>query len=200
VFITGAFALKNSDEDDDIDFLIIVSPTTLWLSRLCVTFFAFLSGRRRSWQGEEKRSWCLNLWLDQQHLQIDPAQQNLYTAYEVIQAYPIFDRSHTVDLFYQSNLWVQKFLPNWWNESDPQKLSKADSKVSSVVRMADWLAWKLQLIYMNSHRTSEKIGRGFAFFHPRDTRGIIFKNWQDRLTELGLQLPTDTIGASENSH
>jgi hypothetical protein len=193
VFLTGAFALQNSDRDDDIDFLLVVAPGTLWLSRILVTFLALISGRRRSWQGEEKKSWCLNLWLDTEHLQMETKSRNLYTAYEIIQAVPVFDRNSTVHLFYQQNAWVKKYLPNWREVKSTERPGTTDMSAPRIIRFFDWLAWKVQLLYMQPHRTSEKIGRGFAFFHPRDTKGMILRNWQKAVSVFQIQIPTDTI-------
>jgi hypothetical protein len=204
IFVTGSFAMKNSEVDDDVDFLLVTAPETLWLTRICVTFLAFLKGRRRSWQGEEKRSWCLNLWLDDEHLAMVSSQRNLYTAYEVAQAYPVFNRHHTVDLFYEQNTWIKDFLPNWQlPQQNPQQRkvnSSQNQSNGSFVHWLDWLAWKVQLFYMRPHRTSEKVGRGFAFFHPRDTRGMIWKKWQQSLNPFGISLPADTIKADEDNH
>jgi len=70
----------------------VTEPGRLWLTRLWVIWQAWRRGKRRSWQGEEKRSWCFNLWLDSDHLDLFQDYQSLYTAYELIQAQPVLDR------------------------------------------------------------------------------------------------------------
>ena len=47
ISITGALAMNNSQEDDDIDFLIITSKNRLWLTRLFIIIFLEILGKRR---------------------------------------------------------------------------------------------------------------------------------------------------------
>jgi len=47
VGISGALAMENSDEDDDIDLFIITSLGRLWLTRSLVTVLVELTGQRR---------------------------------------------------------------------------------------------------------------------------------------------------------
>jgi len=47
VGISGALAMENSDEDDDIDLFIITSSGRLWLTRFLVTVLVELVGQRR---------------------------------------------------------------------------------------------------------------------------------------------------------
>ncbi|MDQ3009054.1 MAG: hypothetical protein M3Q81_05725, partial [bacterium] len=79
VFITGSVAMNNAPEAADTDFMIVTSPRRLWLTRLLVIAIATLSGKRRSWQGEEERSWCFNLWLSHDVLAVFDQRQSLYT-------------------------------------------------------------------------------------------------------------------------
>jgi hypothetical protein len=185
VFVTGSLAMDNVDKESDYDFMIVTLPHTLWLTRLLITCIAWLSGKRRSWQGEEKNNWCLNLWLDTEHLSIQPQRRNIYTAYEVIQAKPIFARQHVDHLFLAQNTWVKEYLPNVLMKR-ATSAHILPSILEQLLAPLDWIAWKFQLWYMQPHRTSEKVARGYAFFHPRDTKAIITKNWQASLQKVGL--------------
>ncbi len=50
--------------------------------------------------------------------------------------------------------------------------------------LLDWFAYRLQLLYMRRHMTTEVVSRCAAFFHPRDTRGEIMRRWLSRLEML----------------
>ncbi len=194
IFVTGSLAMENVEKESDYDFMIVTLPQTLWLTRFIVTCIAWVSGKRRSWHGEEKNNWCLNLWLDTDHLVIPPKRRNMYTAYEVIQAKPIFARQQTDLLFFVENNWIRKYLPNAvgiarQHISVPIQVSflaLLQNVLGLLLSPFDWVAWKLQLWYMQPHRTSEKVGRAYAFFHPRDTRAIITENWRTSLQKVGL--------------
>lgn len=176
VFVTGSLAMNNVEKDSDCDFLIITQPKRLWLSRVLVIGIAWLAGRRRSWAGEEKNSWCFNLWLDEEHLTTPSEIRSVYTAYEVIQAVLVFERRFVGIRFWEKNAWVKNVLPNW--EFPTQKLQGLFQN-NIVFSFVDYVLWKFQLWYMQPHRTSEKIGRGYAFFHPRDTKTIIMRGWKN---------------------
>lgn len=187
VFLTGSQAMNSADACSDIDFMIVTSPKRLWLTRILVSMFAQLKGKRRSWNNEEEGSWCFNLWLDTQHLQVVPAKQDSYRAYEVYQAQELWSKQGVGQLFFQANSWISRYF--FVQLDDPVKqLPVNDADQRSLIDLADWLAWKLQSLYMKRHQTTEQVGRGFAFFHPRDTGRMIKDGW---LTSLSHCLPKD---------
>jgi len=114
VGITGNLAMKNTDQRDDIDFLIITSKDRLWLSRFLVVFLLeFLGKRRHPRDKEVKNKICLNMFLDEDHLKIPQKEQNLFSAHEVLQFKPLWQRGNIYDDFLNQNQWVKKFLANW---------------------------------------------------------------------------------------
>lgn len=181
VAVTGAQAMANpSAADDDLDFLIVTKPRRLWLSRLLLTLFAWQQGRRRSWHGEEKDSWCLNMWLDTEHLAVPEERQSMYTAYEVLQAKWVLARQLPVEaLFKQKNSWVQQWIPSF---KIPQKSRPMPVRIYSATALfcdaLEWLAYQSQRLYMRRHQTREVVGSGVAMFHPRDTRAEIERAWK----------------------
>jgi len=114
VGITGNLAMKNTDQGDDIDFLIVTSKNRLWLSRFLVVFLLELLGRRRHPRDKEvKDKICLNMFLDEGHLMISKKEQNLFSAHEVLQFKSLWQRGNIYDDFLNQNQWVKKFLANW---------------------------------------------------------------------------------------
>ncbi|MEA3354884.1 MAG: hypothetical protein U9Q63_00140 [Patescibacteria group bacterium] len=55
---------------------------------------------------------CLNLWLDKSALAISKSRHNLYTAHEVCQIKPLYNKNKTYERFLSLNSWVKNFLPN----------------------------------------------------------------------------------------
>lgn len=112
VAITGALAMNNSNEGDDIDLFIVTSVNRLWLSRgLVVTFLRAAGLYRRP--GKIKNKICPNMLLDEGHLGIPKREQDLFSAHEVCQLRPIWDKKGTYQKFIQKNQWVKQYLPNW---------------------------------------------------------------------------------------
>jgi len=196
VVLTGSLALNAISSTDDSDFLLVVMPKRLWLTRVLVIFYAWMKGKRRSWRYEEENSWCFNLWLDSDHLGLPPEQHSIYTAYEVCQADWLWWRGSTAGKFYSQNSWVKNLLPAYWQYKADLHLSGGGSGVggwsqdwlrnplSPLVDLLDYLAFLFQLWYMKPHRTREKVGRGMAFFHPRDTRSMINTGWRDSIKRI----------------
>jgi len=108
--VTGALAMGNSEEDDDIDLIIITSPRRLWLTRGIVVIFLRLTGQYRR-PGKIKDKICPNLMLSQEALEFP--DHDLFTAHEIAQMKPIFCRDNTYQKFLQANGWIKDFLPNW---------------------------------------------------------------------------------------
>lgn len=200
IFITGGLAMNSVNIDDDIDFCIITKPHRLWITRLFVIFWAMAMHKRRSWQGEEPRSWCFNLWLDRQALALAPARQSPYEAYELLQAKPVFQRRGCLEAWYQQNQWAAQFAATWWsslgyvdlegslNQSITlhQPVSSSKNILQVPGDFAEFLARLLQWWYMAAHRTIEQVTGGEAYFHPRPTRNILLNGWLQTATTYNV--------------
>ena len=189
IFVTGSLAMRNSAADDDIDIMLVVSPYTLWISRFIVVALLMLAGLRRPsrFVGHSsprvRDKICDNLYLDLNYLHIPhlPISQsrinqsaNLYLAHEILQAESIFDRGGVRRQFLVSNSWTKKYLPVAYREilkhcnHITPKQSKPPAVVKIILFTFNLFFFILQYIYMRPHLTSEKIGLGYAFFHPRN--------------------------------
>lgn len=108
--VTGALAMGNSDEEDDIDLMIITSSGRLWLTRGLVAAFLLLTGQYRR-ANKIKNRICPNLMLSEKALEFP--DRDLFTAHEIVQMKPIFERGNTYQKFLRANKWIKDFLPNW---------------------------------------------------------------------------------------
>lgn len=181
VFLTGSQAMNSADEQSDLDFMIITAPNRVWLTRIAVGCYAQLHGKRRSWNREEPGSWCFNLWLDRDHLQVAKGKQDSYRAYEVFQAKLLWERGTVGQQFRKENAWVREFISSYQAPLIPLRATTKRSLLHLVVSLLDTLAWKIQERYMRRHKTTEVVGKGFAFFHPRDTKSLITSGWLNSL-------------------
>lgn len=110
ICVTGALAMNNSQKNDDVDLMIVTAKDRLWLTRLKAVVLLGPLLRRGN---KINNRVCLNLWLDETSLALPKTQRNLYTAHEVVQAQPVFERDNAYDKFISANLWYKKYLPNW---------------------------------------------------------------------------------------
>jgi len=186
VAVTGSLAVDNVKQNDDIDFLLVTKSNRLWLTRIVISFLAFIAGKRRSWHQEEPNSWCFNLWLDTDHLYI--SKHDVYTAHEVCQTQWLLSKDSTSEIFLNQNKWAATFLPHYYVHQKRQPLLHFDRffdckivGISQLFDLLNWLVYLAQRLYMIPHKTTEKVDLGFAFFHPRNTRKIIFDGWKNIL-------------------
>lgn len=175
IFVTGALAMNNSPKEDDIDLMIVTYPHTLWLTRLLVLLF--LGNHRRPASIPEHSSSrvsnkvCDNLYLTTESLLIKT--QNLYTAHEILQAQCVYDRFSIPRKFLSKNNWVRRYLPQAYKQisnkhiSDSGKTSPRNQNYS-YLKILNYVAYKLQYLYMYKKITNEKISINSAFFHPRN--------------------------------
>jgi len=188
IALTGALAMNNSDKDDDIDFLVITAKNRLWLTRLLLIMSLEILGRRRRPNDKIFRDKiCLNMFLDEAVLRLAQNKQNLFTAHEVCQMKPIFDKDDTYEKFLQANLWVKKYLPNGIKQTEntsevkSSDTSEVEVKKTYLLDKFEKMVYQLQLKHMESKRTNEDISPHFAFFHPKDRAKEILKEYNKKL-------------------
>lgn len=180
ILVTGNLSMNNSGVDDDIDMLIIAKKNTIWTTRFLTCLVTdLLKVRRRPLDKTYKDKICLNMFLDEDHLKIK--DQNIYTAHELLQAKPLFDKNNTYQKFISANSWAKKYLPNAFIDSPDlpaEALAKAGVATSTrLLSLFEPILSFLQKQYMAKRITREKISDGQLFFHPQDIKAIILKKY-----------------------
>lgn len=102
VAVTGALAVDNPQEADDIDYLIITEPGRLWLCRALVIGVVKLAQRKGI-------VLCPNFFLSERALHID--EKSLFSAHELAQMVPL-SGAPLYQQMMQANPWMLDFLPN----------------------------------------------------------------------------------------
>ena len=182
IAISGALAMSNADKDDDIDFFIITANNRLWLTRLLIIIILEIFGqRRRPQQTKVKDKVCLNMFLDEKALVLAKTKRNLFTAHEICQLKPIFNRQQTYEKFINQNQWLKKYLANCLKF---KKLKQDKIKLKKGLAFFDFLeklAYQCQKKYMSKKMTLEKISPHFAFFHPRNRAKEILRQFKKKI-------------------
>lgn len=187
--VTGSLAVGNCDREDDIDLLIVASAGTLWLTRFLATFLLEILGQRRHpGQKDVRDKICLNMFIDENHLQIPSSEQDLYTAHEVVQLKLLWDRGGIYQKFLAQNRWVERYLPNGLDirilrhyDIKKKKGKSLNILISQFLSIFEHLARNFQLWYMKKRRTTEVVSEGVIRFHPHDARAWILGEFQRKL-------------------
>jgi len=183
VFITGALAMNNADEESDIDLMIIAKKNRLWMTRLAVYLILRImnSAVRKPNDKDQKDKLCLNIWLDELALSWDKKDRNIYSAHEIAQASPIVNKENIHQRFLQKNRWILDYWPNAVRVNyELRIMNYAKSPLyvilNSLFLIFEKLAFKIQYLYMKPKITREVVTLHKAVFHPR--------NWGKEINEL----------------
>ena len=172
VFVTGALAMNNCPKNDDIDLMLVTYPNTLWITRFFVNLFLWPVRRfpeHCALSTEHCRNKiCPNLWLDIKNLKLKT--KNLYIAHEILQAKVLWDRASVHAQFLHANSWVKKYLPvayKYLSLGPSPEFRRGKPQQGEVfLKFLNSIFFIIQYIYMKPKMTTEKVGLGFAFFHP----------------------------------
>lgn len=188
VAVTGALSMNNAVLKDDIDLLLVTRKNRLWLSRFfTILLIELVAKRRHPADRDFQDKICLNLFLAEDSLKIRSARRDLFTAHEVVQVQPLWERGGVRQRFYFQNRWVRKHLPNAIKERDLKKPLAVRQKGSFFgLDLLDGLMFNLQKKYMAPKITSEIVERNRVFFHPKSGRGRVLRQYHERLGHLKL--------------
>lgn len=207
IAVTGALAMENADENDDIDLMIVTSRNRLWMVRPIVVLLISLFFRRRkpnlsnkTYLANLSNSLCLNLWLDESALEIPQLQRDLYAAHELAQMEPIVDKDGTYERMMALNNWGRRYLANTWEEIKGYQAKRlsgykpaAPSNLINLlacqpVNLLNLLAFRLQLWYMRPKMTNERVSLHAAFFHPGNRGQTILRLYKIALDKNKIDI------------
>ncbi len=174
VGITGSLAMKNASKDSDIDLMVIAQTGRLWTTRIVVYLITWLLGiqRRVPTDKFQKDKLCFNMWLDESNLIWNKEDRNLYTAHEIAQIVPLFNKDKTYETFLHQNNWILDFWPN------SVKVVNSNSKTRTsrtMLNLIEKVSYLLQYFYMKNKISREVITPTRALFHPQDWGKIVLQ-------------------------
>jgi D-beta-D-heptose 7-phosphate kinase/D-beta-D-heptose 1-phosphate adenosyltransferase len=197
VGISGALAMRNSNKDDDIDLFVVAARNSVWTTRLLMVILLSLLGvyRRKNDKNVSDKI-CLNMLIDENALSFPKERNDLYTAHEISQIMPVFNRGKTYERLLSSNTWIKEFLPNVFEKKSKTPFASGISLVNKIInRMlriipVEIIARNLQTGYMKKNITKETVSGNFLAFHPFDYKRHILNSYKRKLSENGVQANT----------
>lgn len=191
--ISGGLSMRNAHTQDDIDIFIITEKKLIWTTRfLLIIFLKLLRVYRSKNSNNVSNKICLNLILDKSSMEMP--SKDIYTAHEVIQLIPVFDKDNTYKDFINANIWVKIFLPNANLNKKPYLIwrhSKMKEKI--IVLILKFFPFEkilkfVQFEFMKRSITKEVIREGFLGFHPFDYKKYVLRNYAKKLKEFRVRL------------
>lgn len=187
--ISGSLSLKNATPADDIDFFIITTHNSLWITRFFVNVLLLLAGHKRSPRDLHGMNLvCPNLFLSESGFSLPVSRQNLFTAREIVQLYILFDRDNTYKKFLSANSWIKNYLPNI---KVPKRKYVYKDRNRSILNSLDKIFYAFQFLYMSNRITGEEVKREAAYFHPQNKGKIILKIYKMRYKKYSKDILQD---------
>ncbi|MEX2007694.1 MAG: hypothetical protein WD992_02885 [Candidatus Levyibacteriota bacterium] len=186
--VSGGVSLYNAERKDDVDIFVIVRKNTIWVTRMAIILLLMIRGKyRRRLQKNVADKICLNMLIDEKKLAFSQERQDLYTAHEIVQMKPIFNRNKYYEKFLGQNTWVLDFMPNALEKIKDKRLKIKDRKKLSatayLLPAVEFLVKEIQLWYIKRHMSRETVSGEMLAFHPFDYRKAVMRNWQRRLSK-----------------
>lgn len=159
ILLSGSISKGFMEKDSDVDYFIITKPNRLWITKLFLTLF------KKFILLNSRRVFCINYYIDYEHLEID--EKNVFTATEIVTLIPVFGEKY-YDEFYEKNKWVKNYFPNFPKRNNRMIDKDSDGRMQKIFerifenRFGDWLDdFALKLF-------SQTINRKFRYFDKND--------------------------------
>lgn len=111
IFVTGSLAIMNTNDESDLDLLIVTSPSRIWLTRLLLLFVTQLTGRRRThWDRKAPDKICLNHYVTEVSLSMARSIRTLYTAMLYTHLVPLTGLDLHAQFQRENGGWLKRFV------------------------------------------------------------------------------------------
>lgn len=183
VGISGSLGAGQYQKKGDIDLFFITKSHTLWITRCIVLLFLLSKGvLRTKTTANTTELVCVNMFLDETTLSFPKTQQDIYTAREIHQLYPVINKEKTYERFITKNSWTFTFFPNTKNVISPSIIPV--SKVLVVTQFLNFLCYHFQLFSIRKTQTIETVSPHVAAFHPVDYRMRILGEFEAKTSTI----------------
>jgi hypothetical protein len=195
VAVTGALAVDNSAERDDVDVFIVTAPGRVWLTRALAIVAVYAARFTRT-------ILCPNYIVSQEVLAVEP--RTVYVAHEFVQMVPIYG-FEIYRRMRDANPWIRDLLPNAdrpLHEEPEYRPGRTVRAVKGALEWAlsgktgDWLEqWEMRRKIRRFARMHGSAGAGVVLDrtqvkgHFNDHGARISRQYQSRLVEYQLLPP-----------
>jgi hypothetical protein len=104
VLVTGGLSKGSAADDSDVDFLLVVEPGRVWLTK------TMLQVVRKGLPRPIRECLCTNYLVAADHLLLD--DRNAYTAIELVTAVPMYN-GPLCAAFLEANAWARDYVPGF---------------------------------------------------------------------------------------
>jgi len=149
VFVSGSLAISNSNENSDIDLLIVTRDSRIFTVRFFLTLLLDMIKERRTVKKTAGKI-CLNHYVSENFLKIQ--FPSIYNAYTYLNLRPVINRSRIFERFRRQQDWMKDYLLFWRKSFRAPFMIEKKSKVAGFLekilsgRLGNWIEKKLKVI------------------------------------------------------
>lgn len=199
IALSGSLAAGNTQPASDLDIFVIARAGRIWTARLGLLCVTQLMGRRRRYTDEAAPDkLCLNHYLTDETLTIDPDIHNIYTAVLYQKLWPLFGLKLWQEFQRANAGWMKQFLmyppapplPPVYAVTVPRLLAPVKRNLESLLgepvmdwveHLAEWLQRQAIVRHTRPNQTGRVIlsDRELAFHPDTKVPGILAAFAQD---------------------
>ncbi len=190
--VTGALAMENSEERDDVDVFLMTAPGRVWLTRALAVVMVYIGRLSRT-------TLCPNYVVSQEILSVEP--RTVYVAHEFVQMVPVFGFA-VHRRMRAANPWIRDILPNADHPIHQEPEYHPGLAVRAIKSVMEWALsgklgdrlerWEMQrkirrfAPMAGSAATGVVLDRKQVKGHFNDHGARISRQYQSELEEFGL--------------
>ncbi len=195
VAVTGALAMDNSNDRDDVDMLIVTAASRVWLARALAVMVVYAGNLTPN-------TLCPNYVISEEALSLEP--RTIYVAHEFVQMVPLYGYA-VHEKIRSANPWISRILPNAGRPLHAEPEYRPGRMVSALKRLLEWLlsgvfgdrleAWEMRRKIRKFAPRTAGSGSGVILDknqvkgHFDDHGARICSQYQRRLEEYQLETP-----------
>ena len=198
VLITGGMSKNSTTPDNDIDFLLLVTPNRVWSIK------TITQALRRVLPHKYREQFCTNYIMATDAMPL--SSRNLFTAIELSTAVPMHGPTACARLLME-NQWVKQFVPGFsWSiqraqaapkrkSSRPVRALEATWRGPGALNIEQWALkgwnqyWNSKYNWLSQAQRSKRFQRtpSTATNHLHDFQNYVLRETQARFEEVGLK-------------
>lgn len=194
ISVINSLAFKASNENSDIDILIVTKKNRLWTARaFMVLFLEILGQNKNKWYKAGK--FCLGFAFTEERLALESLlyKNDIGFIYWLATLYPVIDRKIYKNLI-EENAWIYDYLPNW-QMTECENLKNKNDILEKILsgkfgeRLEKYLAnTQIKRIWQDeeNYRTGASVitDSSMMKLHAYDKREEYRNRWQKKIEEL----------------
>jgi hypothetical protein len=196
ISVTNSLAFRTSNEESDIDILVVSTKNKFWLTRaLTVLLLEIIGQNKNKWVKAGK--FCFGFGFTEDNINLDNLRlkRDIYFTYWLATLTPVYDRKIYKKLIAE-NSWLSGELPNWY-EKEVEAEKNQKTWLEKILlgnfgeRLEKYFA-KIQIKKIQNDKENYREGASVIAgstmmkLHAFDKREFYQKKWQEKLKELKI--------------